>query len=304
MTDLLLGSGASSPSGCRQNAVTQSVDAFGAAGTIEHAVIILNGRCVGANALQLTQMQYELMRAFGRVLGLAWSQLNDNVFTGTPQPTAAQMAHWPVMHPLDVICGPYTYQCMTNAFTLRPDDLAALALLYPVTAANQMAGKVLSNTGGVSVEGWTSFADGQGMELLNMTVTRSSSDGGGWEGFQIASGITGAAFQQNGGNPVTGPEGAQADVGVPYVDKQANWNIGNVPVTPPFTGLWIKPEAINPLYVGQYAIGPYQRTPMSLAAIAPTTISPFAQAGVQQAFWITMSNEPAGCSPAGTMARR
>jgi hypothetical protein len=297
VTDLLLGSGASSPSGCRQNGVTQSVDAFGAAGTIEHAVIVLNGRCVGTNAQQLTQMQYQLMRAFGRVLGLAWSQLNDNIFTGTPQPTAAQMAYWPVMHPLDVICGPYTYQCMTNAFTLRPDDLSALALLYPVTAANQMPGKLISTTNGVNVEGWTSFADGQGMGLLNMTVTRSSSDGGGWESWQVASGITGAAFQQNGGNPVSGPEPAEDDVGVPYVDKQANYNIGYVPVFPPYTGLWIRPEAINPLYTGEYAIGPYQRTPMSMATAPPTTISPFAQAGVQQAFWITMNNEPAGCNP-------
>jgi hypothetical protein len=297
VTDLLLGSGASSPSGCRQNGVTQSVDAFGAAGTIEHAVIVLNGRCVGTNAQQLTQMQYQLMRAFGRVLGLAWSQLNDNIFTGSPQPTGAQMAYWPVMHPLDVVCGPYTYQCMTNAFTLRPDDLAALALLYPVTAANQTAGKVLNNTNGVNVEGWTYFADGQGMELLNMTVTRSSSDGVGWEGFQIASSMTGAAFQQNGGNPVTGPESAVDDVGTRWVDAEANWNIGNVPVAPTYTGLWIKPEAINPLYTGAYAIGPYQRTPMSVAGTVPTTISPFAQAGVQQAFWLTMNDEPAGCSP-------
>ena len=76
------------------------------------------------------QLQYQLMRAFGRVLGLGWSQTNDNVFTGSPQPTSNQALHWPVMHPIDIICGPYTYQCMPQPFTLRPDDLSALAQLY------------------------------------------------------------------------------------------------------------------------------------------------------------------------------
>ena len=72
ITDMLLGSGASNPSGCRQNAVTQTVDSFDPAGYILHAMIVLNGRCTGtAPELQL-EMQYQLMRAFGRVLGLAW----------------------------------------------------------------------------------------------------------------------------------------------------------------------------------------------------------------------------------------
>jgi hypothetical protein len=81
VTDLLLGEGASSPSACHINAVTESVDGFGGVADIQHAVLVLNGRCVGSNPQQLSQMQYQLERAFGRVLGLAWSQLNDNVFT-------------------------------------------------------------------------------------------------------------------------------------------------------------------------------------------------------------------------------
>ena len=90
VTDLLLGSGASSPSGCRQNAVTQTVDSFDPAGYILHAIVVLNGRCTGAAPEMQLEMQYQLMRAFGRVLGLAWSQTNDNVFTGSPQPTYNQ----------------------------------------------------------------------------------------------------------------------------------------------------------------------------------------------------------------------
>ena len=297
VTDLLMGTGASNPSGCRQNGVTESVDGFGAAGTIEHAIVVLNGRCITSAPQSVTQMQYQTMRAFGRVLGLAWSQLNDNIFTGATQPTAAQMAYWPVMHPIDVVCGPYTYQCMQNAFALRPDDASALALLYPVTSANLSAGKMLTQTNGVFVEGWTSFSTGQGMDGLNMTVRRVPSTVSSAEPFQIASGISGLEFQENAGNPVSGAEPASQNSGVVWPEQEAEYFIGSVPISGAWNGLVIEPEAINPLYTGSYALGPYVRTPMSVAGTAPGSISPFAQAGVQQAFWITMTDEPGSCSP-------
>jgi hypothetical protein len=161
--DLLLGSGASGVGECRQNGVVESVDGFGSSGTIQHAVILLNGLCVGSDPDALTQMQYQLTRVFGRVLGLAWSQLNDNVFTGVPQPTAAQMALWPLMHPIDVFCGAYTYQCMQGAFTLRPDDINALVSLYPVASSGN--GKTASGLNTVSVSGTVTFPTRQGMEL-------------------------------------------------------------------------------------------------------------------------------------------
>ena len=130
VTDLLLGSGASDPVACRQNAVTESVDDIQPDGHIHHALLLLNGRCVGSAAEQLTQMQYQLTRAFGRVLGLAWSQLNDNVFTAATTVTADQETYWPLMHPLDVLCGPYSYQCMQNPFTFagRRSELPEWAL--------------------------------------------------------------------------------------------------------------------------------------------------------------------------------
>jgi hypothetical protein len=90
VTDLLLGNGASDPSGCLQNGVTESVDSIVPAGFIQHAILILNGRCTGPAPQQQMQLQYQLMRAFGRVLGLGWSQTNDNVFTDSPQPTGNQ----------------------------------------------------------------------------------------------------------------------------------------------------------------------------------------------------------------------
>ena len=50
ITDTLLGSGASAPGNCRQNAVTESVDLFIQPGRIAHALVIVNGRCTGPRA--------------------------------------------------------------------------------------------------------------------------------------------------------------------------------------------------------------------------------------------------------------
>jgi hypothetical protein len=295
VTDLLLGSGASNPSGCRQNGVTESVDSFGATGTIQHAVIVLNGLCVTSAPQSLLQMQYQTMRAFGRVLGLAWSQVNDNLFTGSSQPTAGQMAHWPVLHPIDVVCGPYTYLCMQSPFTLRVDDMSALALVYPVTAQNVTAGKVPSITNAADVVGWTYFPTGQGMELLNMTVTMNRE--GGWEDWQTASGISGMEFQVDGGNPVTGKEPDARNAGVLWNDVGAYTKMGSIPIAVPFSGVYTVPEAINPLYMGSYALGPYVRTPISMYGIPSTYVSSFALQGQEQAFWITMAEEPGMCDP-------
>ncbi len=108
------------------------------------------------------QLQYQLMRAFGRVLGLGWSQTNDNVFTLTPQPTADQDMHWPVMHPIDVICGPYTYLCMQQAFTLRPDDLSALGQLYTINQGQAPPGKIDTLLNANQLSGQLQFPTGQG----------------------------------------------------------------------------------------------------------------------------------------------
>ena len=38
-------------------------------------------------------------RAFGRVVGLDWSQANEGIFDGTLPWTEEAMAGWPLMHP-------------------------------------------------------------------------------------------------------------------------------------------------------------------------------------------------------------
>ncbi len=229
--DLLLGSGASdpgypgSPTGCQKNGVVESVDGFGWSGTIQHAVIVLNGRCAGSDPAQLTQMEYELTRVFGRVLGLAWSQLNDNVFTYATPVTAAEKALWPLMHPMDVYCPPYTYQCVQSApFQLRPDDMNALETLYPVLTA--AAGKTLSSVDTVSVSGTVTFPSQQGMELVDVMVHRwILGQDSTWEPYPAYASTTGALFQQNGGNPVIGPEPAGENGGTNVAADEGTWSL-------------------------------------------------------------------------------
>ncbi len=262
--DLLLGSGASDPSGCRQNGVVESVDQFGSDATIQHAVIVLNGLCVGSDPEQLTQMQYQLTRVFGRVLGVAWSQLSDNVFTYASPVTAAEMAAWPLMHPMDVVCGAYTYQCMQNPFTLRMDDVAALSALYPVLVT--AGAKTQSSLETTSIYGHVNFPTNQGMEIVNVTVTRQLIGvDSSFELIPILSGTTGYSFQQNGGNPVSGTEPVSENGGADVAADEGAWSIADIPAGTQGDNLYVATEAINPLYSGEYAVGPYQRPVISMS---------------------------------------
>ena len=267
VTDLLLGQGASDPVECRQNGVTESVDSITPMGTIQHALLILNGRCTGTAAEQQLQLQYQLMRAFGRVLGLAWSQTNDDVFTRTPTPTTDEIQNWPIMHPIDVVCGPYTYQCQPSPFTLRPDDVASLSALYFMAQGAAPAGKSDTLSSASSITGRMQFGNGQGMQGMNVLVRRSDPQTPYVESGAVVSAVSGNLYRWNNGNPVTGtPAGTVAA------------SMGNV--NPPFEGefslvaipllqnvdaqdAFITSEPINPLYTGQYGLGPYLSAPVT-----------------------------------------
>ena len=278
VTDMLLGEGASAPAECRENGVTEDVDAIVPAGFIQHAVVVLNGRCTGPAPEQQLQMQYQLERAFGRVLGVGWSQTNDNVFTGTPQPTNNQALHWPVMHPIDIVCGAYTYQCLPQAFTLRDDDVAAISALYPtglVSDANPVApgpGKIWTYTQASRVYGTVTFPTGQGMQGVNVAVQRQQ---GGWdipEAWYDTSSVSGYAFEQNGGNPVTGAAtGMAASMGSTDATLEGYYNLAWIPDIDPAGAqngamfVVLTTEAINPLYTGAHTVGPY-----ALGSVAPS----------------------------------
>src|SRR5215469_6261436 len=294
--DTLLGEGASDPSGCRDTGVVESVDSIGQEGTIHHAMLILNGRCVGSTPQQLTQMQYQLERAFGRVVGISWSQVNDNLFTGAAPPTAGEINYWPIMHPIDVLCGPYSYQCMTNPFQLRMDDVDALAKLYPVTPANMTAGEILSTSNAVHLGGNVTFPTGQGMDWLNVTATRELQSVWSAEPWQVASSVTGYQFEQNIGNPVTGPEGPGEDVGDSWGPNQGAFGFPRIE-DPSVENVYMRTEAINPLYTGEYAIAPYERPPVTPSGSASTLTAWSARAGAGASFTAAVADAAATCSP-------
>lgn len=302
--DTLMGQGASSPTGCRQTGVVESVDSFGLNGTIQHAMIILNGRCVTTNTPQMTQMQYQLERAFGRVLGLAWAQLNDNILTGARPATAGQLANWPIMHPIDVLCGPYSYQCLSNPFQLRADDLSSLAYLYPVPQWNVGAGKTASSTNAVYLAADVYFPTGQGMDWVNVTVTRKPASTNNLEGWQIASGVTGVLYQQNIGNPVSGGESGTQNTGTPWSPAESRVVIERVP-DDYVANLFMTTEPIDPLYTNEYAIGPYERPAVTPSGSPVTMVDWSARAGSGQGFSQTVSDASGTCSPGadGTQAQ-
>jgi hypothetical protein len=264
ITDLLLGNGASDPTSCLQNGVTESVDSIVPAGYIQHAILVLNGRCTGTDAEKQTQLQYQLMRAFGRVLGLGWSQTNDNVFTGSPQATFNQAMHWPVMHPIDIICGPYTFQCMPQPFTLRPDDLSALAQLYPIGQGQAPPGKTDTLLNASQFSGRLHFSSGQGMQGVNVVGRRweQFTDPSQAEDWDTVSSVSGTYYRQSNGNPVTRPDTTMAgSQGTSNNFYEGFFDLARVPMLP---GTWqliiLETEPVNPLYTGQYAVGPYTAT--------------------------------------------
>jgi hypothetical protein len=261
VTDLLLGNGASDPSGCRQNAVTESVDSIVPAGFIQHAILVLNGRCTGPAPEQQLQMQYQLMRAFGRVLGMGWSQTNDNVFTGAPQPTYNQALHWPVMHPIDIVCGDYTYQCMPEPFMLRPDDLSTLAELYFIAEGTAGPGKVDSLYNANQLYGQLSFPTRQGMKGVNTVGRRWAqfTDVMEEEDWYTVSSVTGFLAQRAGGNAVTGAITSEAgSMGSSGSSFEGYYELTRVPMLPGgWQDIYVDTEPVNPLYTGQYSVGPY-----------------------------------------------
>jgi hypothetical protein len=301
VTDLLLGNGASDPSGCRQNAVTESVDSIVPAGLIEHAVLVLNGRCTGPDPAMETEMQYQLMRAFGRVLGLGWSQANDNVFTGSPAPTYTQALNWPIMHPIDIICGPYSYQCLPQPFTLRRDDLSTLAQLYYIPQGQAAPGKTDTLNNANQIYGSLSFPTGQGMQGVNVVSRR-------WaqytapslvEGWESVSSVSGFAYRRESGNPVTGTDTSEAgSMGTVGGDHEGYYELTRIAMLP---GNWqnilVDTEPVNPLYTGPYSVGPYVTN-----SVDPSGSDVMAMAEVMASYYVALmylstNNAASACDP-------
>ena len=117
---------------------------------------------------------------------------------------------------------------MSNPFQLRMDDVDTLALLYPVTSSNIAAGKTSIWTNALNLEGQALFRTGQGMDGVNVTATRQTRGAQKAEPWQVASSVTGYSYQQNVGNPVTGPESSSENVGMEYGPAEAMFSLPRV----------------------------------------------------------------------------
>ncbi len=295
--DDIYGPGASDPNQCTQTGVYTSVDNFATSGTIAHALIILNGRCATSSDLN-GLLEYELVRAWGRVLGLDWSQVNEQMW---PNQTTDGLAGWPVMHPLERLCSGSATTCMPNGTSLRLDDIAGLNQLYPVTQANagQWSGKTLTASSTFTVQGTVKFRNGQGMQGVNVVLTpvNATANGDTPDLRYTVSAVSGAYFQANTGNAVMGAVDAQGNsygrFGTDDATKEGYFVLSGVPLPPGASAAryQLSIEPINPLYTGNEAVGPYAASQVApsgaLQTAALGTLS--AGAAVTQNFTLTDS---------------
>jgi hypothetical protein len=266
--DAIYGAGASSPLTCQNNGVIVSVDNLAVTGNIAHALVLVNGLCATTTD-QVANLQYQLIRGFGRVLGLDWSQTNEEMFD-TGQFTTDSLAGWPIMHPIERLCNGGSGQCFSNPTELRTDDIAALNRLYPVTTANigGFPGKTITASATISVQGTIEFPSGQGMQGVNVVLQPIVN--GEPDLSYTARTVSGAYFQGNVGNPITGIDDASGNplnrFGSDDLSLEGFFDLSGVPL-PAGTSAsqyQLTFEALNPLYSGSSSVGPYttgQATP-------------------------------------------
>jgi hypothetical protein len=283
--DALLGAGASASPYCSNNAVVGGPDRFNADAHIAHALLILNGNCA-RTASDLPLLRYALARMIGRSLGLDWSQLNDNVATGSPSPTADDQAGFPLMHPQGSLCSA-SYGCLYNADQLRMDDRAALSRLYPVTGDNLalFSGKSVFTEstgrirGRVLFPAWNSIF-GDGMQGVNIVARWIDLATGLTSHIQTASSVTGVLFHGNAGNPITGLASAGGEPfdhwGSDDVWLRGFYDLSGLEIPPGASSaqFQLTAEPLNPGYTGALAVGPYKLAQVaSSGTFAPVVIT-------------------------------
>ncbi|HZD48691.1 MAG TPA: IPT/TIG domain-containing protein [Silvibacterium sp.] len=279
------GAGASSAAMCQQNGVMTRVDNISPSGNILHTLIFINGLCTTTTA-QIAVLQYQLVRAFGRILGLDWSQANEEMFS-LNQVSTNGLAGWPIMHPIEHLCNATGQSCMPNGTTLRLDDIAALNRTYPVTAANiaSFTGKKLTAANTISVQGRIQFSRGQGMQGVNV-VLRPMIAGTDLPDIRYTvTAVSGAYFQGDAGNPVTGTTDAQGNAlnrfGSADQSLEGFFDLSGVPLPAGQTraNYELTFEAVNPLDTATSSVGPYNTGQVTPSGTMPVVYLPNLAAG-------------------------
>ena len=262
--DALFGTGSSDPTSCQNNGVLTALDNINPDATIAHALILLNGRCATTPKL-LSMMSFGIERAFGRILGLDYSQVNhDALQNHVPGGTDG----WPVMQPLAGSCnssgGAFDGSCIPNPAVLRYDDIAALNRIYPIADANlpSFPGKVLTAANTVSLRGVVSFRTGSGMQGVNVVARPLDASGRPMYQYTVSA-VSGALYAGKRGNPSTGFADAN---GIPYArwgsndaNLQGAFDLSGMPLPPGMSTATYQLtfESIDPLFMLDNSVGPY-----------------------------------------------
>ncbi|MGA3102241.1 MAG: IPT/TIG domain-containing protein [Terracidiphilus sp.] len=291
----IFGATTSQPDACQNNGVHVWMDNLNPDATIAHAVIILNGLCA-TNSGMLEMMSFELERAFGRVLGLDFSQVNPGA---TANGETGGTQGWPIMEPLSGACGASGGDCIPDPTVLRYDDIAALNRIYPITAANlaNFPGKQLTAPSTISIQGEVAFRTGYGMQGVNVVARPLDANGNPLFQYTVTA-VTGASFSGNHGNPVTGFSDASGNPltmwGSNDPSLQGSFDLSGIPLAPGVTtaSYQVTFEAVDPLYSLENSVGPYTQGQVSpsgaLNTITLSNLSP----GSTQTLSVTVAGSP------------
>lgn len=293
----LFGAGSSDPTSCQNNGVYGWLDNIRTNATIGHAVILLNGLCATTPNL-VAMMQYEIARAFGRVLGLDYAQVN-HLTADSNKPEA--MFAWPIMDPLSGVCGPAGGACIPDPAHLSYDDVAALNRLYPITAANlpQFPGKQITAANTISIRGTISFRTGVGMQGVNVVARPLDAAGNPLYAYTVTA-VSGALFSGNRGNPITGWTDANGDPfslwGSNDPALQGAFDLSGTPLPPGVSSApWqLTFEPINPLYMLTESVGPYIDGSPTPSGTMPVLTVPAMSSGSSQNLTVTIADSASG----------
>src|SRR5260370_4258082 len=227
-------------------------------------------------AWQLREVESRVVRVLGDVLALGWSQMNLNVTTRSPPPTADDYAGFPVMPYLDEFsCVPITV-CYANSYQLAPDDMAALSRLYPASPSSANA-RIHGSVYCVDHVG-SKAQPMQGVNVVARWIDPSTNQPSRRYG---ASSVSGFLFTGNSGNPITG---LNDPLGNPYSNfgstdptLEGFFDLGGLPIP-------------NGASTAQYQLSIEAVDPLCSSGVSPYDPSPVAPSGTFQSIVVTVKS--------------
>jgi len=243
-------------------------------------------------------LSFEVERAFGRILGLDFAQVNPSALTNElPGGTDG----WPVMQPQSGVCTQSGGACIPNPTVLRYDDIAALNRLYPVTAQNlsSFPGKQITAASTVSIQGTVSFRTGSGMQGVNVVARPLDSNGNPLYQYTVSF-VSGAYFSGNHGNPISGYTDGNGNMltiwGSNDDAMQGYFDLSDMPLPPGASSAnyQVTFEPINSDYILGNSVGAYVDGQVSPSGTLPPISVPSLAAGSTDTLTVNAADSAAG----------